>query len=107
MDPARIVPDDQVWLAIKSECARAAAREPLLAGFLYATVLSQPDIEESLSYLLASKLDNSTLPALGVRVPQMICNSVDLPEPLRPTIPTTSPRATSKLMSCSALKTLK
>mgnify|MGYP000104754737 CR=1 FL=1 len=67
MDPARIVPDDQVWLAIKSECARAAEREPLLAGFLYATVLSQPDIEESLSYLLASKLDNSTLPALGVR----------------------------------------
>ncbi|HMR13165.1 MAG TPA: serine O-acetyltransferase [Arachnia sp.] len=67
MDPARIVPDDQVWLAIKSECALAAAREPLLAGFLYATVLSQPDIEESLSYLLASKLDNSTLPALGVR----------------------------------------
>ena len=67
MDPARIVPDDQVWLAIKSECALAAEREPLLAGFLYATVLSQPDIEESLSYLLASKLDNSTLPALGVR----------------------------------------
>lgn len=67
MDPALIVPDDQVWESIKSECALAAANEPLLAGFLHATVLSQPDIEESLSYILASKLDNSTLPALGVR----------------------------------------
>ena len=67
MDPALIVPDDQVWESIKSECALAAANEPLLAGFLHATVLSQPDIEESLSYLLASKLENSTLPALGLR----------------------------------------
>ncbi|AQP51522.1 serine O-acetyltransferase [Tessaracoccus flavescens] len=67
MDPALIVPDDKVWESIKSECALAAANEPLLAGFLHATVLSQPDIEESLSYLLASKLENSTLPALGLR----------------------------------------
>ena len=67
MDPAQIVSDDQVWQSIKAECAQAAANEPLLAGFLHATVLSQPDIEESLSYLLASKLENSTLPALGLR----------------------------------------
>ena len=67
MDPSKIVPDDQIWDAIKEECARAAANEPLLAGFLHATVLSKADIEESLSYLLASKLDNSTLPALGLR----------------------------------------
>ena len=30
MDPARIVPDDQIWDAIKQECADAAANEPLL-----------------------------------------------------------------------------
>ena len=49
MDPALIVPDDQVGESIKSECALAAANEPLLAGFLHATVLSQPDIEATLN----------------------------------------------------------
>ena len=67
MDPALIVSDDQIWDSIKRECGDAAANEPLLAGFLYTVVLSQPDLEESLSYILASKLDNSTLPALSLR----------------------------------------
>lgn len=67
MDPSLIVPDDQVWDSIKAECAQAAENEPLLAGFLHATVLSQPYLIDSLSYILASKLDNSTLPALGLR----------------------------------------
>ncbi|HJE51970.1 MAG TPA: serine O-acetyltransferase [Tessaracoccus flavescens] len=67
MDPSLIVSDDQIWDAIKRECEQAAASEPLLAGFLYTVVLSQPDLEESLSYLLAAKLDNSTLPALSLR----------------------------------------
>ena len=67
MDPALIVPDDQIWDSIKRECREAAENEPLLAGFLHATILSQPDIEESLAYILASKLDSPTLPALGLR----------------------------------------
>lgn len=67
MDPALIVSDDLIWDSIKRECGEAAATEPLLAGFLYTVVLSQPDLEESLSYILASKLDNSTLPALSLR----------------------------------------
>lgn len=44
-----------------------AANEPLLAGFLYTVILSQPDLEDALSYILASKLDNTTLPALSLR----------------------------------------
>ena len=67
MDPARIVPDDQIWDAIKQECADAAANEPLLAGFLHTVVLSQPGLEDALSLILAAKLDNSTLPALSLR----------------------------------------
>ena len=67
MDPARIVPDDQIWASIQEECAAVAAHEPLLAGFLYTVVLSQPDLEDALSYILASKLDNTTLPALSLR----------------------------------------
>ena len=67
MDPARIVPDDQIWKAIQEECAEVAQNEPLLAGFLYTVILSQPDLEDALSYILASKLDNTTLPALSLR----------------------------------------
>ncbi|AQP45141.1 serine O-acetyltransferase [Tessaracoccus flavus] len=67
MDPTRIVPDDQIWAAIQEECAEVARNEPLLAGFLYTVILSQPDLEDALSYILASKLDNTTLPALSLR----------------------------------------
>ena len=67
MHPSRIVADHDIWDSIKAESAEAAANEPLLAGFLHATILSQPGIEEALAYLLASKLENATLPALGLR----------------------------------------
>lgn len=67
MDPSRIVPDDQIWASIQEECAAVAKVEPLLAGFLYTVILSQPDLEDALSYIIASKLDNSTLPALSLR----------------------------------------
>ena len=67
MDPTRIVSDDQIWESIKAECAEAAAHEPLLAGFLHTVVLSQPDLEDALSLILAAKLDNTTLPALSLR----------------------------------------
>ena len=55
MDPSRLVPDDQIWEAIKRECAEAAAHEPLLAGFLHTVVLSQPEALKSLAS--ASGLD--------------------------------------------------
>ena len=44
----------------------------------------------------------STMPALGASVPQITCSKVDLPEPLRPTMPTVSPRATVRSMPRSA-----
>ena len=67
MDPKRIVADDLIWDTIRTECSRAAASEPLLAGFLSHVVLSQPDLETALAYILAAKLDNATLPALSLR----------------------------------------
>ena len=67
MDPARIVADHLIWESIRAECAEAAANEPLLAGFLSHVVLSQPDLETALAYILAAKLDNATLPALSLR----------------------------------------
>ena len=42
------------------------------------------------------------VPLVGVSVPQIICSRVDLPLPLRPMIPTVSPRLTVKETSFSA-----
>lgn len=67
MDQSLIVEDAAIWDAIVAECSAAAAGEPLLGAFLHNVVLSQPDLEEALAYILASKLDNSTLPALSLR----------------------------------------
>ena len=50
----------------------------------------------------ATRPCSSTDPVVGVSVPHMSCSSVDLPEPLRPMMPTVAPGATSKLTSRSA-----
>jgi hypothetical protein len=49
----------------------------------------------------------STLPVVDDSVPQIICNNVDFPEPLRPIIPTVSPFLISKEMSFNAQNSLK
>lgn len=67
MEPSRLVSDDKVWDAIKEQCSQAAASEPLLAGFLYSVVLSQPSLDAALTHILASKLDNPIVPALSLR----------------------------------------
>ena len=46
-------------------------------------------------------------PSLGSSTPAMIFSMVDLPEPLVPTRPTTSPRRTLNEMSLSARNSLK
>src|SRR4029453_4138382 len=43
-----------------------------------------------------------TWPVVGLRMPPRTLSSVDLPEPLEPTMPTIRPRPRSRLTSCSA-----
>ena len=52
---------DYVWTAIREEARRDAAREPMLSSYLYASVLSHETLEQSLSFVLANKLADSTL----------------------------------------------
>ena len=44
---------DPVWTKIREAAHAAAAAEPVLAGTLHATILSQPKFEGALSYHLA------------------------------------------------------
>ncbi len=59
--------DDAIWMAIRQEVTEDAEHEPMLASFLYAVILNHRDLEDALSYHLASKLGSSTLPAVTLR----------------------------------------
>jgi serine O-acetyltransferase len=59
--------DDPLWTRIRDEASSHAAQEPMLASFLYSSVLNHARFEDALSFLLASKLDSSTLTAVTLR----------------------------------------
>lgn len=59
--------NDPVWEKIREEAARDAQAEPMLASFLYSVVLNHKTIEDALSFILASKLGSSTVPAVTLR----------------------------------------
>jgi len=63
----KIVSDSEIWNRIRDEVSEEARREPALASFFYAVVLSHKSLESSLSYILASKLGNTMVPALTLR----------------------------------------
>ena len=59
--------DDPIWEKIREEAAHDAQTEPMLASFLYSVVLNHKSLEDALSFILASKLGSSTVPAVSLR----------------------------------------
>lgn len=55
------MPQDILWSAIRDEAQQEAAREPLLASFLYETILNHHSLEEALCSHLAHKLGDHNL----------------------------------------------
>ncbi len=62
-----IEPVDEIWDNIRKEAARQAIHEPALASFFHSVVLNHNSIEDSLSFLLATKLSSTTLGELAMR----------------------------------------
>lgn len=62
-------PDDSdvIWATIRQEVAREVEREPILAGFLHATILNHARLEDALSFHLAGKLATLSLSAMLIR----------------------------------------
>ncbi|HYO20342.1 MAG TPA: serine O-acetyltransferase [Dermatophilaceae bacterium] len=60
-------PDDPIWNRIRDEAATDVEVEPALAGFLHTIVLDHDRLEDSLSYILSSKLGSPTVTALTLR----------------------------------------
>lgn len=63
----KTVPDDQIWEQIRAEAEAEAAHEPALAGFLHNVILGHSTLEDSLTYILASKLESQVMTALTLR----------------------------------------
>ncbi len=63
----RIENRDPVWTALREEISAMKLAEPMLAGYLHATVLIHRSLEESLSFLLAGKLASAYLSAMSLR----------------------------------------
>lgn len=61
------LPVDSLWEAIRAQTRKQADHEPVLASFLYATILNHDTLEAALSFHLANKLDSPALPAMLVR----------------------------------------
>lgn len=55
--------DDAMWSAMQLEARNAAEEEPLLASFLFATVLNHESLSVALAFHLANKLKSGTMPS--------------------------------------------
>jgi serine O-acetyltransferase len=66
-NPAELRSVDPVWARIREAAQAAAAAEPVLAGLLHATILSQPRFESALSYHLARLTGTTEVPAALIR----------------------------------------
>lgn len=57
---------DVLWESIRQEVTDMAAREPVLASFFYASILSHHSLVEALAYTLAQQLGNGVLSDLSI-----------------------------------------
>jgi len=60
-------PIDPIWSSIRDEAMEAVSRDPLLAAFLYSTILNQDSLEEAVMHRLAERLGHQDLGADLIR----------------------------------------
>jgi len=60
-------PIDPIWSSIRDEAMEAVSRDPLLAAFLYATILNQDSLEDAVMHRLAERLGHQDLGADLIR----------------------------------------
>ena len=60
---AQLQPVDPIWTQVRDEAADAVARDPLLAAFLYSTVLNQASLEDAVIHRIAARLDHADVGA--------------------------------------------
>ncbi|XP_010432254.1 PREDICTED: serine acetyltransferase 4-like isoform X2 [Camelina sativa] len=63
---------DPIWDSLRQEAKLEAENEPVLSSFLYASILSHDCLEQALSFVLANRLQNTTL--LATQLMDIFCN---------------------------------
>lgn len=61
--PASIDAVDPIWSAIRREAQDTVDRDPILAAFIYGTILNEGTLEEAVSHRISSRLDHPDIPA--------------------------------------------
>lgn len=81
--PALVI--DSLWEAIRIQTRKQADCEPVLASFLYATILNHDSLKGALSFHLANKLDSPALPAMLIRevIEEALTNDAGIIESVR------------------------
>ena len=59
----RVEAVDPIWAKIRSEAEKIVADEPMLGGFLHASVLNHGSLERAIGYRISQRLDHPDLPA--------------------------------------------
>ena len=60
-------PVDPIWSRVRAEAAEAVANDPLLAAFLYSSVLNHESLETSVIHRIAERLDHGDVSADLIR----------------------------------------
>jgi serine O-acetyltransferase len=58
---------DPIWDTLQEEALHACEQEPMLSGFLYATIINQKSLEDSVIHRIAQRLDHGDLDASLLR----------------------------------------
>lgn len=58
-----IRPVDPIWTTVRQEAEEAVIRDPLMAAFLYSTILNQETLEDAVIHRISARLDHSDVPA--------------------------------------------
>ena len=55
----RLQPLDPIWRSVRDEATASVARDPLLAAFLYSTILNHDTLEDAIIHRVAERLDHA------------------------------------------------
>jgi serine O-acetyltransferase len=67
LDKNKVNAMDPIWDTIRKEAEEAAQADPVLATFLYSTILQQPSLEEAVIHRVCERLDHPDLQASVIR----------------------------------------
>ena len=60
-------PSNDFWMTLKRESESVIEKEPLLASFIHACILTHHNFEASLSFILSNKMADDVMPAMAIR----------------------------------------